>query len=172
MTKKWIKNGVFASDTIETDGCVVCNPTEEMLKAAGYEEYAEPVPTEAEKLAQRKVEKVAEIDRYDSSPAVNGFRLNGADRWLDIEKRQSIAYAIGVLERNNIDEVDIWFGTERVTLACADAKSMLEKLEVYAKETNDVTHEHKAAVEGMASAEDIEAYDIAEGYPQMLEFNY
>ena len=39
MKKRWIKNGVFASDTIKLNGCVVCNPTEDMLKAAGYEEY-------------------------------------------------------------------------------------------------------------------------------------
>ena len=50
MTKQWIKNGVFASDTIELNGCVVCNPTEDMLRQAGYEEYKEPMPTESEKL--------------------------------------------------------------------------------------------------------------------------
>ena len=55
MTKKWIKNGVFASNTIELNGCVVCNPTEDILRQAGYEEYKEPVPTEEEKLEQAKV---------------------------------------------------------------------------------------------------------------------
>lgn len=34
MNKRWIKNGVFASDTIELNGCVVCNPTEDMLRQA------------------------------------------------------------------------------------------------------------------------------------------
>ena len=33
--KRWIKNGVFASDTIELNGCVVCNPTEDMMIKAG-----------------------------------------------------------------------------------------------------------------------------------------
>ena len=54
MNKRWIKNGVFASDTIELNGCVVCNPTEDMLRQAGYKEYQEPVPTEEEKLEQAK----------------------------------------------------------------------------------------------------------------------
>ena len=54
MTKRWIKNGVFASDTIELNGCVVCNPTEDMLRQAGYEEYVEPPLTEKEKLEQAK----------------------------------------------------------------------------------------------------------------------
>ena len=83
MTKKWIKNGVFASDTIELNGCVVCNPTEDMLRQAGYEEYVEPVPTESEKLKQAKVDKIAEIAAYDTSSSVNGFMLNVLLVWLD-----------------------------------------------------------------------------------------
>ena len=81
--KRWIKNGVFASDTIELNECVVCNPTEDMLKQAGYKEYQEPVPTESEKLEQAKVEKIAEIIAYDTSDKVNGFMLNGLLVWLD-----------------------------------------------------------------------------------------
>ena len=83
MTKKWIKNGVFASDTIELNGCVVCNPTEDMLIKAGYEEYVEPLLTEKEKLEQAKVDKIAEIAAYDTSDKVNGFVLNGRIVWLD-----------------------------------------------------------------------------------------
>ena len=83
MTKRWIKNGVFASDTIELNGCVVCNPTEDMLRQAGYEEYVEPLLTEKEKLEQAKADKIAEIAAYDTSDKVNGFILNGQIVWLD-----------------------------------------------------------------------------------------
>ena len=83
MTKQWIKNGVFASDTIELNGCVVCNPTEDMLRQAGYEEYVEPLLTEKEKLEQAKADKIAEITAYDTSDKVNGFILNGQIVWLD-----------------------------------------------------------------------------------------
>ena len=83
MTKKWIKNGVFASDTIELNECVVCNPTDDMLRQAGYEEYQEPVPTEEEKLEWAKADKIAEITAYDTSDKVNGFILNGQIVWLD-----------------------------------------------------------------------------------------
>ena len=83
MVKKWIKNGVFASDTIELNGCVVCNPTEDMLRQAGYEEYKEPVPTEEEKLNTAKQNKIYEIEQYDtSSSTINSFTLNGKRRWL------------------------------------------------------------------------------------------
>ena len=50
MNKLWIKNGVFASDTIELNGCIVCNPTEDMLRQAGYKEYVETGLTEKEEL--------------------------------------------------------------------------------------------------------------------------
>ena len=83
MTKKWIKNGVFASDTIELNGCVVCNPTEDMLRQAGYDEYVEHQLTEKEKLEQAKADKIAEIAAYDTSDKVNGFILNGRIVWLD-----------------------------------------------------------------------------------------
>ena len=81
--KRWIKNGVFASDTIELNGCVVCNPTEDMLRQAGYKEYVEPTLTEKEKLERAKADKIAEIAAYDTSDKVNGFILNGQIVWLD-----------------------------------------------------------------------------------------
>ena len=83
MNKRWIKNGVFASDTIELNGCVVCNLTEDMLRQADYEEYVEPLLTEKEKLEQAKVDKIAEITAYDTSSSVNRFILNGLLVWLD-----------------------------------------------------------------------------------------
>ena len=52
--KRWIKNGVYASDTIELNGCVVCNPNDEQLMLAGYKEYVEPEPTVEELLEQAK----------------------------------------------------------------------------------------------------------------------
>ena len=93
MTKKWIKNGVFASDTIELNGCVVCNPTEDMLRQAGYDEYVEHQLTEKEKLEQAKADKIAEIAAYDTSDKVNAFVLNGAVVWLDKATRVGLMNA-------------------------------------------------------------------------------
>ena len=92
MNKRWIKNGVFASDTIELNGCIVCNPTEYMLRQAGYEEYVEPPLTEKEKLEQTKVDKIAEIAAYDTSDKVNGFVLNGLLVWLDQATRVGLMH--------------------------------------------------------------------------------
>ena len=45
------------------------------------------------------------------------------------------------------------------------------KLEVYAKQTNNVTHQHKAEVMAPTSIEEVEAYDITKDYPEKLVFS-
>lgn len=172
MTKKWIKNGVFASDTIELNGCVVCNPTEDMLIKAGYEEYKEPVPSNAEKLNMVKQNKLYEIEQYDTSSKVNSFTLNGKERWLKSDLRRSLSYSTNILKENGEKTVDIWFDTECETMNIDNALYMLKDLEVYAKQTNNVTHQHKAEVMALTSIEGVEAYDITKGYPEKLVFSF
>lgn len=171
MTKRWIKNGVFASDTIELNGCVVCNPTEDMLIKAGYEEYVEPPLTEKEKLEQAKADKIAEIEQYDNSPSVNSFTLNGKERWLKNDLRRSLSYSTNILKEDGEKTVDIWFDTECETMNIDNALYMLKELEVYAKQTNNVTHQHKAEVMALTSIEEVEAYDITKDYPEKLVFS-
>lgn len=171
ISKLWIKNGVFASDTIELNGCVVCNPTEDMLRQAGYEEYQEPVPTEEEKLEQAKVNKIAEIEQYDNSPSVNSFTLNGKERWLKNDLRRSLSYSTNILKEDGEKTVDIWFDTDCETMNIDNALYMLKELEVYAKQTNNVTHQHKAEVMALTSIEEVDAYDITKDYPEKLVFS-
>lgn len=172
MTKKWIKNGVFASDTIELNGCVVCNPTEDMLRQAGYKEYQEPVPTEEEKLNTAKQNKIYEIEQYDTSSKVNSFTLNGKERWLKSDLRRSLSYSTNILKEDGEKTVDIWFDTECETMDIDNALHMLKELEVYAKQTNNVTHRHKAEVMALTSIEEVEAYDVTKGYPEKLVFSF
>lgn len=172
MTKKWIKNGVFASDTIELNGCVVCNPTEDMLIKAGYEEYKEPVPSNAEKLNMVKQNKLYEIEQYDTSSKVNSFTLNGKERWLKSDLRRSLSYSTNILKEDGEKTVDIRFDTECETMDIDNALHMLKELEVYAKQTNNVTHRHKAEVMALTSIEDVEAYDVTKGYPKKLVFSF
>lgn len=181
MKKRWIKNGVFASDTIKLNGCVVCNPTEDMLKAADYEEYQEPEPSDEEKLAQAKQQKLQEIDAYDQSEAVNSFILNGKQRWLNVSKRQSIAYTAKILMEKGYNNVTIWFDgdgtptgqgtTESETIPVDQALDMLDTLEIYAKETNNVTHQNKAEVQAMTDLDEVQAFDVTKNYPTKLEYN-
>lgn len=169
MTKRWIKDGVFASGTIELEGCVVCNPTEDMLIKAGYKEYQEPVPTEAEKLGQAKAEKIAEIDAYDTSSAVNGFTLNGTVVWLDKATRVGLMNSTSITKAMGQPTTTLWLGESKMEVPCDTAIQLLSVLEMYALECFNVTAAHKKAVSELTSIEEVEKYDITAGYPAQLK---
>lgn len=169
--KRWIKNGVFASDTIELNGCVVCNPTEDMLRQAGYKEYQEPVPTETEKLEQAKVEKIAEITAYDTSSSVNGFMLNGLLVWLDKATRVGLMNSTTIAKAAGQETTTLWLGGLKLVVDCDKAIQLLSALEMYALECFNVTASHKAAVNELPTIEEVEAYDYKTGYPKMLEMS-
>lgn len=171
MTKKWIKNGVFALDTIELNGCVVCNPTEDMLRQAGYKEYKEPVPNEAEKLEQAKADKIAEISAYDTSSSVNGFMLNGLLVWLDKATRVGLMNSTTIAKAAGQQTTTLWLGGIKLVVDCEKAIQLLSALEMYALECFNVTASHKQAVSELTTIEDVEAYDYKAGYPKMLEMS-
>ena len=167
--KRWIKNGVFASDTIELNGCVVCNPTEDMLRQAGYEEYKEPIPTESEKLEQAKSEKIADITAYDTSSAVNGFMLNGLLVWLDKATRVGLMNSTTIAKAAGKQTTTLWLGGLKLVVDCDKAIQLLSALEMYALECFNVTASHKQAVSELTTIEEVEDYDYKAGYPKMLE---
>ena len=169
MTKKWIKNGVFASDTIELNGCVVCNPTEDMLIKAGYKEYQEPVPTESEKLEQAKVDKIAEITAYDTSSSVNGFMLNGVLEWLDKATRVGLMNSTTIAKAAGQETTTLWLGGLKLVVDCDKAIQLLSALEMYALECFNVTAAHKAAVAELKTIKEVEAFDVTADYPKQLE---
>ena len=169
--KRWIKNGVFASDTIELNGCVVCNPTEDMLRQAGYEEYQEPVPTVAEKLEQAKADKIAEIAAYDTSSSVNGFMLNGLLVWLDKATRVGLMNSTTIAKASGQETTTLWLGGLKLVVDCDKAIQLLSALEMYALECFNVTASHKQAVSELTTIEEVEAYDYKSGYPKMLEMS-
>ena len=168
MTKQWIKNGVFASDTIELNGCVVCNPTEDMLRQAGYEEYKEPMPTESEKLEQAKVEKIAEITAYDTSDKVNGFVLNGAVVWLDKATRVGLMNSTTIAKAMGQATTTLWLGDTKLEVGCDMAIQLLSALEMYALECFNVTAAHKKAVAELTDIGEVLSYDYTKGYPEKL----
>lgn len=166
-----MKNGVFASDTIELNGCVVCNPTEDMLIKAGYKEYQEPVPTEAEKLEQAKADKLAEITAYDTSDKVNGFVLNGLLVWLDKATRVGLMNSTNITKAMGQPTTTLWLGGLKLVVDCDKAIQLLSALEMYALECFNVTASHKAAVNELTTIEEVEAYDYKAGYPKILEMS-
>ena len=86
-----IENGetvFFSGNVLYTDTATIINPSEDVLLANGWLVYTTPEPTAAELLAQAKLDKIAEIEDYDASDAVNQFLLGGVPMWLDAPTRQ------------------------------------------------------------------------------------
>lgn len=122
-------------------------------------------------VEEAKEKLIAEITAYDKSLAVNSFLLNDKQRWLKNDLRRSLSYSTNILKEDGEETVDIWFDTECETMNIDNALYMLKELEVYAKQTNNVTHQHKAGVIALTSIEEVEAYDITKDYPEKLVFS-
>lgn len=168
MTERWIKDGVFADMTMEIEGRMVSNPTEEQLRKAGYVPY---VPTDEELLAQAKEAKVQEIERYDTSTSVNGFKLNGNAFWLDKATRVGLMNSTEITKAAGQETTDLWMGDVKLTIPCDTVIKLLSAIELYALECFNVTARHKAEVNDLKTVKEVEAYDVTEGYPKQLEIN-
>lgn len=168
MTGKWIKDGVFADMTMEINGRMVSNPTDEMLREAGYVPY---VPSDAELLSQAKDAKTREIEAYDTSTAVNGFKLNGTVFWLDKTTRVGLMNSTTIAKGMGNATTDLWLGEVKLTIDCDKVIRLLGGIEMYALECFNTTARHKAEVAELKTVKEVEAYDVTEGYPKQLEIN-
>lgn len=168
MTGRWIKDGVFADMTMEINGRMVSNPTDEMLREAGYVPY---VPSDAELLSQAKDAKTREIEAYDTSTAVNGFKLNGTVFWLDKATRVGLMNSTTIAKGMGNATTDLWLGEVKLTIDCDKVIRLLGGIEMYALECFNTTARHKAEVAELKTVKEVEAYDVTEGYPKQLEIN-
>lgn len=160
------KEGMNAYECVECS-VSVADYNAEKVKAE-YETWK--TKHDAAELAYAIRSKVAEIEAYDTSSAVNSFILNGVPRWLNLDKRQSIAYSAKILKEKGHDSITIWFDTDKVVLPIDDAISLLDTLEVYAKTTNNVTHEHMLTVDGLSDIEEVRNFDVTAGYPRKVDY--
>lgn len=115
-----------------------------------------------------KQQKIAEIDAYDQSPAVNGFMLNGATVWLDKSTRVGLMNSTNITKAMGQLTTTLWLGESKMNVPCDTAIQLLSALEMYALECFNVTAAHKKAVSELNSIEEVEKYDITAGYPAQL----
>lgn len=119
-------------------------------------------------LATVKAEKIAEIDAYDTSSAVNGFMLNGVTVWLDKSTRVGLMNSTTITKAMGQPTTTLWLGESKMEVPCDTAIQLLSALEMYALECFNVTAAHKKAVSELTTIEEVEKYDITAGYPAQL----
>ena len=117
--------------------------------------------------AQKMV--LAEIEKHDTSSAVNGFILNGQRVWLDKATRVGLMNSTSIAKAMGQPTTTLWLGDAKLVVECDKAIQMLSTLEMYALECFNVTAVHKKAVAEMSTVESVLAYDYTAGYPEMLE---
>lgn len=125
--------------------------------------------SDEELLAQAKEAKVQEIERYDTSDKVNGFKLNGQTFWLDKATRVGLMNSTTIAKGMGNATTDLWLGEVKLTIDCDKVIRLLGGIEMYALECFNTTARHKAEVNDLKTVKEVEAYDVTEGYPKQLE---
>ena len=117
--------------------------------------------------AQKMV--LAEIEKHDTSPAVNGFMLNGQRVWLNKDTRVGLMNSTSIAKAMGKKTTTLWFGGMQIEVNCDKAIQLLSALEMYALECFNVTAAHKKAVEELNTVEEVLGYDYTKGYPEQLK---
>jgi hypothetical protein len=121
-------------------------------------------------IDELKEMKIAEINAYDKSDAVNSFTLAGKQIWLDKDTRVGLVNSIGIEKESGRMNTTLWYNAEKYVIPVDDALAMLNRLELYALDCYNVTQSHIAAVKGLSDAGQVEAYNYKTGYPEQLNF--
>ena len=117
--------------------------------------------------AQKMV--LEQIDKYDTSPAVNGFMLNGLRVWLNKDTRVGLMNSTSIAKAMGKKTTTLWFGGMQIEVNCDKAIGLLSALEMYALECFNVTAAHKKAVAELNTVEEVLGYDYTKGYPEQLK---
>lgn len=121
-------------------------------------------------IDELKEMKIAEINAYDKSDAVNSFTLAGKQIWLDKDTRVGLVNSIGIEKESGRMNTTLWYNAEKYVIPVDTALQMLNRLELYALDCYNVTQSHIAAVKGLSDAGQVEAYSYKTGYPEQLNF--
>lgn len=160
----------FTGNVLRTETGETLNPTEQQMIDAGWQVYVEPEPTNVEKLAAAKAEKIAQIEAYDASPNVEQFTINDIPMWLGHELRQQIRTSAIAYRASGYTQMTKVFGGAEFTFEIDVWIQMLNALEVYAAEALNTTERHKNAIDAMVNIQDVIDYNYTQGYPTKLVF--
>lgn len=161
----------FSGNILVTEDQTYISPSEEILLENGWMIWEEPELSDEVILQREKLVKLGEIDTYDNSSNVNLFYLGGVPMWLDAATRQQLRISIEAYQATGAQTVTKWFEGQQFTFPTNAWLQMLNALEVYAAEALNVTEAHKAAIMNMDNIEDVQEYDITDGYPEKLDLS-
>lgn len=118
-----------------------------------------------------RAEVIKEINAYDVSPSVNGFKLNDALVWLDKDTRVGLMNSTTIQKAAGLEKTVLWLGETPLRINCDLAIQLLSALELYALECFNKTAEHRKNVLALETIDEILAYDYTQGYPEMLDMH-
>ena len=130
--------------------------------------WIDGVSSDADVLQRAKETVIAAIEAYDTTPAVNGFILNGERVWLDKSTRVGLMNSTQIAKAMGKKTTTLWFGGMQIEVNCDKAIGLLSALEMYALECFNVTAAHKKAVAELNTVEEVLGYDYTKGYPEQL----
>ena len=139
------------------------------LKWLDYAKKCASIIFDAPTLKNAIKSKLEEITKYDVSSAVNGFYYQGNEYWLDKDTRVGLMNSTTILKEAGETNTSLWLGNLHIVIPVDDVIAKLSQLEVYALECYNVTAQHKVAVSGLQTIEEVKAYDITSGYPTKLD---
>ena len=131
--------------------------------------WIDGVSSDADVLQRAKETVIAAIEAYDTTPAVNGFILNGERVWLDKSTRVGLMNSTQIAKAMGKKTTTLWFGGMQIEVNCDKAIGLLSALEMYALECFNVTAAHKKAVAELNTVEEVLGYDYTKGYPEQLK---
>lgn len=169
----FLVNGKQCKDLYnETIGLIDSASTKEEIDTIvdyAKSQYSE-IRNSKDTIEKHKIDKLQEIELYDTSDNVNSFYYNGNLMWLDKETRISLMNTLELSEKAGKTTMNIWFGDTSFNFEIETAKSILTSVEMYAMECYNVTAQHRVSVKNMTSIEEIDNFDVTTGYPERLSF--
>lgn len=116
--------------------------------------------------------KINELMKYDSSSEVNSFYINGMEIWLNKDERVSLMYSIESEENILSNTTTVIYTKTKpsipITLDITMAKTLLQTIEVYAKNSYGVTQTHLNNILNLTTSEDVNNYNFKQDYPNKI----
>ena len=131
-------------------------------------------PTDEQVLGAIKQDRLAALEAYDTSPAVNGFEVvkdgQTITTWIEPDKRSNYRGSLDDCVLLGVTDIEVPIAGMLIPMTVADARAKLAQIQLYADRCTIVTESHKAAILALQTVEEVEQYDFTVGYPEKLVF--